>query len=193
MWKKIIIAIIIVYLCLTYRYVNRIKSESILTIEAFNKELLKERIPLYIKNIDENQLQEFKSGLRIQYNKKRELSLRKSYCDGIVILPETDKVIFLFNNLQTSKLYPLYDENIFNDWEIKSRVNPLQPSDEFKKYNESEYTTVVIKKGDAFIVPFGWWYMIENDDDTVKILKWNDYISIPFKMVKLLYDKFTSN
>lgn len=193
MWKSFLLGVCLVYLILVFKYVNRMfPLSSIQTISQFTISSLSERIPLYIQNgkqvISDTQLH---TTGRIFYNKKKELSLRRNYADGILIFPETDKVIYLFNPLQSQFLFPIFNfQSICKDWEINSEVNPQSPESHLlSTYSKSEYTTIVIQAGDAFYVPYGWWYFIENDDDTVMCYKWNDVFTIPFKCFHLLYEK----
>lgn len=166
---------------------------SIQSTSQFTIDSLSQRTPLYIQQgkqlINQTTLHTFG---RVFYNKKKELSLRQNCSDGIIIVPETDnKVLYLFNPLQSSHLFPGFDiSSICKDWEITSGVNPVSPSATvLEEYSKSEYTTVVIQSGDAVYIPYGWWYFVENDDDTVTCLKWNDLFTIPFKTIHLLCRK----
>jgi len=154
------------------------------------------RIPCFIQQLPPTQeeitrpLYEGSGFGRSLYNKKREVSLRQNYSDGILLLPQTEKMVYLFPPSQTKYLSPLYQwSSIVKEWEINSAVNPVQPDpSHLPLYSQSEYITVGVQKGNGLYIPFGWWYFVEQDDDTMEQIKWNHFLSLPFKCLRLGYD-----
>lgn len=199
MLKTIVIILLLIYLLLTVKYVNRTSSETtILTVDApFMKgEFLNDRQPLYIKSIV-NTDDSIRSWIDPQYTMFYhedvvKNGLKQNCSDGLIVQSSGDSNVYLFDPTQTGNLYPVGYLHSFSSWEADSRIDPSQPDlNHYPKYENSEYTVALLKSGDALYIPFGWWWYIpDSDSEQIKIVKWNRYLSIVMRPVYLVYRHF---
>lgn len=196
MLKTILIVILVTYLLLTFKYVNRVSPEKgILNVDFadFTIERLQDRQPIYIKSIDDTDyLQSLLTNkFTVFYDKlAAQNELRQNYSDGIILHSSSSKeqTVYLFDPTQEHNLYPMNYSDIIKKWELDSQIDITNPDlKAFPKYSNSEYTSVILQPGDAIYIPFQWWYMIEEDSDSIKTIKWNSYLSVLIRPLFIAY------
>lgn len=200
MLKHFLIILIVTYFILAIKYNSRISSDTnILNVDDFCIKTLNDRVPLYIKNIDNirvsNVLNSSSRFLYYDVQEENNKLLKHSLSDGIMFFNNKKEtttttepsVVYLFNPSHTPNLYEVNDINVYKNWEQISEIDVLNPDlNKFPKYTNTEYTAIPVSVGDGLYIPFGWWYVLENPD-TFTCLKWNSYISVLLRPFYISY------
>ena len=202
-----IIIVIILYIGLSLRYYYKVEKTNITILQCdvntFEPQILKEKMPIVCRGVGflDDLQKEYKkinknlktqktinhdiyNSLRIQpffckrnnivwKNQKSDVNkLVQSRCDYLMLIQISGKQeISVYDPKSLDFLNHLVKQDSDNLYKIN------KPTDNIKEYSKASYINIIMNEGDALILPFQWWYSLNNSKElqcNYCILSWEN-------------------